>query len=162
MPLAIHPGAAAVITALAGHAGPALRKRGAVFSVGALHEAPVARWRQIVCRGGRLCPPQPGCGIAKRGGQSRPPLRRVIAALFHSSGPFDKRYRASGRRAPVTAREVRAAAGTSALGAGVGPYGVCRHRFPSPALHHSAAAGADITHYGKILQKVFSFSLFWL
>ncbi len=36
----------------------------------------------------------------------------------------------AGRQAPVTAREVRAAAGTSALGVGGGPYGDCQYRVP--------------------------------
>ena len=39
----------------------------------------------------------------------------------------------AGRRAPVTAREVRAAAGTSALGVGVGPYGGCGNGFVTAA-----------------------------
>ena len=47
----------------------------------------------------------------------------VVVTGCHSPGLGDNRYRVSGRRAPVTAREVRAAAGTSALGVAVGPYG---------------------------------------
>ena len=39
----------------------------------------------------------------------------------------------AGRRAPVTAREVQAAAGTSTLGVGVGPYGGCGNGFVTAA-----------------------------
>ena len=49
----------------------------------------------------------------------------------HSTGWGGGRCRGAAGRAPVTAREVRVAAGTSALGVVVAPYGDCRYHFSS-------------------------------
>ena len=51
------------------------------------------------------------------------PYERFVVAVYHSSGVGGYCYRVAGRLAPVTARKVRADAGTSALGVGGGPYG---------------------------------------
>ena len=59
---------------------------------------------------------------------------------------------ATGRRAPVTAREERAAAGTSALGVVVGPYAViiAASVFSVGALHEAPAARNDFAAtYGR-------------
>ena len=66
-------------------------------------------------------PVLPGRGTATQKGRSRaPPLRRLLPPVsFSRSGGY--RRRGAGRRAPVTAREVRAAAGTSALGVAAAP-----------------------------------------
>ena len=54
------------------------------------------------------------------------PYGGSVVTVYHSTGGGSHCYRVAGRRAPVTAREVRAAAGTSALGVGGGPYGGLR------------------------------------
>ena len=102
----------------------------------------------------------PGVG----GGQGLGPGRRVVGpydGIWHRL-PFTRPWRVwlpcSGRRAPVTAREERAAAGTSALGVVVGPYGgICRRlasnrpRWLSPpALRAAGVVGP----YGGIWHRL--------
>ena len=82
----------------AGHIGPALRRGGG--------------------RGVGGC-----CGV--RAEQSPAPTKRYDT-VCHLTGVGDNCDLGAARRAPVTAREVRAAAGTSALGVVVAPYGGVR------------------------------------
>ena len=104
---------------MAGHAGPALRGYRCRVSFNR------AGWELL-----------PGCGrFMKRpygGFRFRLPSNRrrvwggdggvVYVSACHSPAIGGDCYRVTARRAPVMAREVRAAAGTSALGVG-GPYG---------------------------------------
>ncbi len=85
---------------------------------------------------------------------------RLVVSVCHSTGGGTHCYRVAGRRAPVTAREARAAGGASAPGVGGGPYeGLriapssvtafsgratscprCGIRFPGPLGHGNRAA----------------------
>ena len=85
-----------VATGLAGHIGPALRRETLPFTI----HPPL-----VVVAAGYGAP---------YGGS--------VVTVYHSTGGGSHCYRVAGRRASVTAREVRAAAGTSALGVGGGPY----------------------------------------
>ena len=65
---------------------------------------------------------------------SRLLLGEKVSAKLTDEGAITAKHAAvqTARRAPVTAREVRAAAGTSALGVGVGPYGEPDSREETP------------------------------
>ena len=114
MPFAIQTVLALVVPCLAGHIGPALRRGMMPFTIQprqAIIVAGVGRSRAPPIRWGR------GRVAFIRAGGHRPLIR-------HGLWPCHLPPRGkAGRRGPVTAREVRAAAGTSALGVGVGPYG---------------------------------------